>query len=145
MQRALAFVGVMIAMAVAAAPAAGAVFIRVTTLRVHVGGVVHLVGDAARMPLFALPASRMRCARYGICTGPLHRAKAPTRAPFIFLGYTPGANTQMTQPHPFVIRLPRALRAGKYVVFVWCSSCGGSLIVAGSDPSGQPQMLNVLP
>jgi hypothetical protein len=145
MQRALAFVGVMIALAVAAAPAAGAVFIRVTTLRVHVGGVVHLVGDAARMPLFALPASRMPCAKYGTCTGPLHRAKAPTRSPFVFLGYTPGAKTRMTQRHAFVIRLPRALRAGKYVVFVWCSSCGGSLIVAGTDPSGQPQTLDVLP
>jgi hypothetical protein len=145
MQRALAFVGVMIAMAVAAAPAAGAVFIRVTTLRVHVGGVMHLVGDAARMPLFALPASRMPCAKYGICTGPLHRAKAPTRFPFVFLGYTPGAATGMIRPHAFVIRLPRALRAGRYVVFVWCSSCGGSLIVAGSDPSGQPQTLHVLP
>jgi hypothetical protein len=145
MQRALAFVGVMIAMAVAAAPAAGAVFIRVTTLRVHAGEVVRLVGDAARMPLFALPASRMPCAKYGTCVGPIHRAKAPTRSPFVFLGYTPGAATGMIRPHAFVIRLPRALRPGKYLVFVWCASCGGSLIVAGSDPSGQPQTLDVLP
>jgi hypothetical protein len=145
MRRALAFVGVLIAVAVAAAPAAAAVFIRVTTLRVHVGGVVHLVGDAARMPLFALPASRMPCAKYGICTGPLRRAKAPTRAPFVFLGYTPGATTRMTEPHAFAIRLRRALRPGKYVVFVWCRSCGGSLIVAGSDPSGQPQIIDVRP
>jgi hypothetical protein len=145
MQRTLAFVGVMIAMAIAAAPAAGAVFIRVTTVRVHAGGVVRLVGDAARMPLFALPASRMPCAKYGTCVGPIHRAKAPTRSPFVFLGYTPGTATGMIRPHAFVIRLPRALRPGKYLVFVWCASCGGSLIVAGSDPSGQPQTLDVLP
>src|SRR5690348_6555817 len=145
MQRAFAFVGVLVAMAVAAAPAAGAVFIRVTTLRVHTGGTARIVGDAAHMPLFALPATRMPCAKYGTCTGPLRRAKAPARSPFVFLGYTPGTKTRMTQPHPFVIRLPRALRAGRYVVFVWCRSCGGSLIVAGSDPSGQPQILDVLP
>jgi hypothetical protein len=145
MKRALALVGAMVVMAVAAAPAVGAVFIRVTTLRVHTGGVARLVGDATRMPLFALPASRMPCAKYNTCVGPIHRAKEPTRSPFVFLGYTPGATTGMIRPRLFSLRLPRALHAGKYVVFVWCRSCGGSLIVAGSDPSGQPQILDVRP
>jgi len=38
MRRTLALVGAIIAAAVAAAPAAGAVFIRVATVRVHQGG-----------------------------------------------------------------------------------------------------------
>ena len=50
----------------------------------------------------------------------------------------------MVRPHAFTIRLPRAMGIGRYVVFVWCASCGGSLINAAADASGQPQTLEVL-
>jgi hypothetical protein len=122
-------------------PAAAAIFIRLTTTAVPRGGVVRFVGDAAHMPLYALPASRMPCARYGTCPPVIHRA-APPRRPFVFLGEIPAASG----PRPtrsFRIRLPRSLRPGRYKVFVWCAECGGSLIVAGTDSSGQT--LHVLP
>jgi hypothetical protein len=37
----------------------------------------------------------------------------------------------------FSIRLSRALRPARYKIFVWCAMCGGSLIIAGNDSSGQ--------
>lgn len=149
MRRALSLIGMVVAAAVLAAPAAGAIFIQIVTGHVHRGGSLALTSDATAMPLYALPLSRMPCAKYGICTGPIQRRAAPTRAPFVFLARTPGHASGMTRPRAFWIRLPRALLPGKYVVFVWCAACGGSrggsLIVAGSDPSGQPQTLDVLP
>jgi hypothetical protein len=36
------------------------------------------------------------------------------------------------------------MRIGTYVVFVWCAACGGSLINAAADASGQPQTLEVI-
>lgn len=35
------------------------------------------------------------------------------------------------------IRLPRALKPGRYKVFVWCAKCGHTLLIAGSDDNGQ--------
>jgi hypothetical protein len=134
-RRALVFGLALIAATSLAEPAAGAVFIRLSTLKVHRGGVLRLVGDADHMPLYALPASLMPCARYGTCSDPIHRTKQPRRKPFTFLGYTP-SNAGMTA-RAFTLRLPRALKAGRYKIFVWCSRCGGSLIVAGADSSGQ--------
>jgi hypothetical protein len=121
-----------------ASAAQAAIFVRLTTTAVHRGGVLRLIGDASGMPLYALPAARYPCARTGTCTAPLHRASAPGR-PFVLLGRVPAAPATRA----FRIRLPRILRPGRYKVFVWCAQCGGSLIVAGSDDSGQT--LRVLP
>jgi len=138
MRRALVPVLALITALATTTPATAAIFIRLTTTAVHRGGILRLVGDAVHMPLYALPAARMPCARYGTCpASPIHRAAAPKREPFVFLGYTPGATGGMMPTREFSIRLPRALRPGGYKVFVWCATCGGSLIVAGSDASGQ--------
>ncbi len=137
MRRALVPVLVLITALATATPANAAIFIRLTATTVHRGGILRLVGDAAHMPLYALPAARMPCSRYGTCLAPIHRAAAPKREPFVFLGHTPGVTTGMMLPREFSIRLPRSLRPGGYKVFVWCATCGGSLIVAGSDASGQ--------
>jgi hypothetical protein len=144
MRRIRAFVLSVVAAAVLATPAAGAVFIKLATNRVQRGGMVRVVGNAAHLAVYALPARHMPCANYGTCPGPIHRATAPNGPPFIFLGYTPGTTTEMTSTRSFVIRLPRALPPGPYFLFVWCRPCGGSLIVAASDPSGQPETLHVL-
>jgi hypothetical protein len=136
MRRTLIPVLALITALATATPATAAIFIRLTTTTVHRGGTLRLVGDAAHMPLYALPAARMPCARYGTCPAPIHRAAAPKKEPFVFLGYTPvGGGVMPTRG--FSIRLPRALRLGAYKVFVWCARCGGSLIVAGPDASGQ--------
>jgi len=121
-----------------ATPAAAAIFVRLTTTSAHHGGVLRAVGNAAHMPLYALPAARMPCARYGTCSPtPIHRDAAPRRKAFVLLGYTPGATGGFTPTQPFSIRLPETLRLGRYKVFVWCAMCGGSLIIAGNDSSGQ--------
>jgi hypothetical protein len=123
---------------VTATPAAAAIFIRLTTTSAHHGGVLRAVGNAAHMPLYALPAARMPCAQYRTCSPkPIHRDAAPRRKPFVLLGYTPGSTSGFRPTQPFSIRLPQTLRPGRYKVFVWCAMCGGSLIVAGDGPSGQ--------
>jgi hypothetical protein len=144
MRRILTLVLVLTAALTAATPATAAIFIRLGTTKVHRGDVLRLAGDAAHMPLYALPVSRMPCARYGTCPAtPIHRDAPPKRAPFVFLGYTPGATGGFMPSRAFQIRLFRALRPGRYKVFVWCAMCGGSLIIAGNNPSGQT--LRVLP
>ena len=132
------------AVLVLAAPASAAIFIRIATVHVHREGLVRIVGNARHMPLYALPAHRMPCIKVYAACQPMRRATAPRR-PFILLGRAPGklgAHYDYTS-RSFTMRLPRALPAGKYVVFVWCASCGGSLIPAGTNPSGQPQVLDV--
>ena len=142
MKRALSL-GAVLAVALATATdATAAVFIRLTTTAVHRGGVLNLVGNADHMPLYALPRARLSCARRDTCPGPIHRAARPKR-PFVFLGYTPTAPSESTPTQWFSVPLPRALRPGRYKVFVWCQTCGGSLIIAGSNSSGQT--LRVLP
>lgn len=143
-QRALALAGVVGAVLVLAAPASAAIFIRLATVHVHRGGLLRIVGNARHMPLYALPARKMPCIRVYATCPPIRRATAPSR-PFILLGRAPGkvsANYDYMSRR-FTMRLPRALPAGKYVVFVWCASCDGSLISAGTNPSGQPQILDV--
>jgi hypothetical protein len=123
-----------------ATPAVGAIFVRLAATTVPRGGALRLVGNANHMALYALPAARMPCARYDTCSGaPIHRTTPPKR-PFVFLGTTPSGSTRM---RGFAVRLPRTLRPGRYKIFVWCKSCGGSLIIAGRDASGQT--LRVLP
>ena len=119
-------------------PAVAAIFIRFTPTSVPRHGVLRVLGNGAHMPLYALPAARMPCARFGTCSAtPIHRDAPPRRKPFVFLGYTPGATRGFMPVRRFPIRLPRALRPGRYKVFVWCKMCGGSLIVAGDNQSGQ--------
>jgi hypothetical protein len=52
---------------------------------------------------------------------------------YVFIGRAPAESNARA----FRLRLPQALRPGLYKVFVWCKRCGGSLIVAGSNDSGQ--------
>jgi hypothetical protein len=136
-RRALVLVGTFL-IAFASVPAAtAAIFVRLTATTVHRGGVLRLVGNASGMPLYALPAARMPCARFNTCTEPIHRTMAP-RSPFVFLGRAPVAPSNSAMPtRPFAIRLPGSLRPGRYKIFIWCKACGGSLIVAGTDASGQ--------
>ena len=130
----------MLAALAAATPAVAAISVRLTATTVRRAGVLRLAGNATQMPMYALPAARMPCARYGTCPGaPPHRSTPPKR-PFVFLGTTPSGSTRT---RAFAIRLPRTLPAGRYKIFVWCKPCGGSLIVAGIDASGQT--LHVLP
>lgn len=146
MRRTLALVGVLGAVLVWASPAAAAVFMRLATVHVHRGGVVRIIGNPRQMPLYALPARKMQCIRSHTCAGFIHRTTVPRR-PYILLGRAPGTANKPYDytPRAFTIRLPRALPAGKYVVFVWCASCGDSLISAGTNASGQPQILDVRP
>ena len=116
----------------AVASAHGAIFVLLSTTTVHRGGVLRVTGDAPRMPLYALPARLYPCAQTATCTSPLHRSAAPGR-PFVLLGHTRGGDSTGVSR----IRLPEALRPGSYKVFVWCAQCGGSLIIAGRDASGQ--------
>jgi len=126
MARALVIAVVLVVALATATNATAAIFIRLTTTTVQRGGILHLVGNADRMPLYALPAARIPCARYGTCpAAPIHRA-APPKRPFVFLGYTPVALNEAMPTRAFSIRLPRALRPGRYKVFVWCEMCGGS-------------------
>jgi hypothetical protein len=146
MKRTLALAGVMGIVAVAASPAYAAIFIRLATVHVHRGASVRIIGNVAHMPLYALPIRRMPCIKNGTCTDePIHRVTAPGR-PFILLGRAPGKESgRMTSTRAFSLRLPRRIHAGRYVVFVWCVSCGGSLISAGTNSSGQPQTLDIRP
>jgi hypothetical protein len=130
--------GSMLVVALAMATnATAAIFVRIRATTVHRGGFLQLVGNADRMPLYALPAARLPCARYGTCPPtPIHRT-APPKRPYRFLGYTPVARSDSIPTRPFAIRLPRALRPGRYKVFVWCKRCGDSLIIAGRDSSGE--------
>jgi hypothetical protein len=101
------------------------------------GGVLRLVSNANGMPLYVLPAARMPCARFNTCSEPI-RPNTPPKRPFVFLAHLPHAPSRSAMPtRPFAIRLPADLRPGRYKVFVWCKTCGGSLLVAGSDASGQ--------
>jgi hypothetical protein len=136
-KRALVLVGLFLISLASVTGATGAIFVRLTATTVHRGGVLRLVGDAAGMPLYALPAARMPCARFGTCTEPIQRATSPKR-PFVFIGRVPAGSSSNTTPtQPVAIRLPRRLQAGRYKIFVWCERCGGSLIIAGTDSSGQ--------
>lgn len=134
--RRLALVPAALAVALALTTSAeAAIFIRLATTTARRGGALEVTGNASHMPLYALPAARMPCARYGTCSGPIHR-EVPPRPPFVFIGYTPNVGGAI-RTRAFAIRLPRALAPGRYKVFVWCKRCGGSLIVAGTDSSGQ--------
>lgn len=146
MKRTLALVGVLGAVLVVVSPASAAIFMRLGIVHVHRGGVVRIFGNPRHMPLYALPVRKMPCIRSYTCAGYIHRTTVPRR-PFVLLGGAPrmANNNYDYTPRAFTIRLPRALLAGKYVVFVWCASCGGSLISAGTNPSGQPQVLVVRP
>jgi hypothetical protein len=137
MTRALVLIAVLAVALATATAAAAAIFIGLGTATASRGGIVPLVGNADHMPLYALPIARMPCARYGTCpVAPIHLA-APPKRPFVFLGYTPAGDRSRPPTRAFAIRLPRALRPGRYKVFVWCRPCGGSLIIAGRDSSGQ--------
>jgi hypothetical protein len=136
-KRAFLLAGLFLIALVSVMTAGAAIFIRLTVTTVHRGGVLRLVGDASGMPLYALPAARMPCARFNTCIEPIARARAPER-PFVFVGRIPvAASNRSTPAQPFAIRLPRSLRPGRYKIFVWCAACGDSLIVAGTDSSGQ--------
>ena len=137
-------VGVYGAVLVVASAASAAIFMRIATVHVQRGGIVRFYGNPRHMPFYALPARKMPCIGSHTCAGFLHRATAPGR-PFVLLGRAPGKVGANSAPRAFAIRLPRTLAAGKYVVFVWCASCGNSLIYAGTNPSGQPQILDVRP
>ena len=142
--RTLALVGVFGAVLVVASPASAAIFMRLATTHAQRGGLVRIYGNPGDMPLYALPARKMPCIRSHTCAGFIHRATAP-RGPFVLLGRAPGRVAADYAPRTFTIRLPRALPVGKYVVFIWCAACGNSLISAGTNPSGQPQILDVRP
>jgi hypothetical protein len=126
-------------------PASAAIFMQLANVHVHRGGPVRIFGNPRHMLLYALPVRKMPCVGHDTCTGAIHRTKVPRR-PFVLIGRTPGkaATNYDYAPRSFAIRLPRALSAGKYVVFVWCASCR-SLISAGTNPSGEPQTLDVRP
>ena len=145
MRRTLALVGVSGAMLVLASAASAVIFMRLTTAHVRPGGLVRIYGNPRHMPLYGLPIRKMPCIEHNTCTGAIHRTKTPGR-PFVLLGRAPGKVKGQYDytPRAFAIRLPRALPAGRYVVFVWCASCG-SLISAGTNPSGKPQVLDVRP
>jgi hypothetical protein len=128
----LALVLIVVAALAAAASATAAVFVLLRTTTVHRGGVVRLVGYAHRLPLYVLPAARYPCARTNACTAPIHRA-SPPKLPYILIGRAPAESGARA----FRLRLPEAVRPGRYKVFVWCKRCGGSLLIAGSDDSGQ--------
>lgn len=143
LQRALALVGVSGALLLVASPASAAIFMGIVTVHVHRGGLVRIFGNPRHLPLYALPARKLPCVESNTCSGAIHRTTVPRR-PFVFLGRAPGkARASHDAPRVFGIRLPSALPEGKYVIFVWCASCGGSLISAGTNPSGQPQILDV--
>lgn len=143
-RRTLALAGVVGAVLALAAAASAAIAMRLLNFHVQPGGRVRIYGNPRGTPLYALPARKMPCIKTHRCTGAIRRATAPRR-PFILLGRAPGttSGTYDYTERTFAIRLPRALPAGRYVVFVWCASCGGSLIPAGTSPSGQPQILDV--
>ena len=147
LQRTFALLGVVGAVLVVASPASAAVFMRLSTVHVQRGGAVRIFGNPRHLPLYALPVRKLPCLTHHTCTGAIHRTTAPRR-PFVLLGRAPGkagGGDYAPAPRAFTLRLPRALPAGKYVVFIWCASCGGSLISAGTNPSGQPQTLDVRP
>jgi hypothetical protein len=126
-----------IAALVTAGSASAAIFIRLQTTVAHPRGVMRVVGNASAMPLYALPAARVpACMRSGECMKLMHTAAAP-RAPFVFLGRTPGRSVGFAPVRAFRLRLPPALKPGSYKVFVWCRPCGGTLIVAGTTDAGQ--------
>jgi ABC-type Fe3+-siderophore transport system permease subunit len=142
-RRTLALFGVLAAVLMLGSTASAAIFMRIANVHVQRGGIVRFYGNPRHMPFYALPARKMPCIRSRTCAGFIHRAAVP-QGPFVLLGHAPGAVSKVDRaPRAFTIRLPRALTAGKYVVFVWCAACGGSLISAGTNPSGQPQILDV--
>jgi hypothetical protein len=117
--------------------ASAAIFIRLQATVVHPGGVFRVVGNASAMPLYALPVARIpSCMRSGECMRLMHTAVAP-RAPFVFLGRTPGRSVGFAPVRAFRLKLPPTVEPGSYKVFVWCRSCGGTLIVAGTTDAGQ--------
>jgi hypothetical protein len=128
---------------VSADSASAAIFIRLTATTVHSGGVLRVVGNAEAMPLYALPVARTPfCMQHSTCAGLMRRA-TPPRTPFILVGRAPGNSAGFATTRAFAVRLPRGLRPGRYKVFVWCEMCGGTLIPAGENISGQT--LRVVP
>jgi hypothetical protein len=143
MQRTLALVGALGAVLVLAAPASAAIFMRLSTVHVQRGALVRIFGNPRHLPLYALPVRKLPCVKHHTCSGAIPRKTVPRR-PFVLLGRAPGkVGAIHDAPRAFTMRLPRALPVGRYVVFVWCAPCGGSLISAGTNPSGQPQILDV--
>jgi hypothetical protein len=126
-----------VAALVAAGSASAAIFIRLTATTVHRGGVLLVNGNAEAMPLYALPVARMPfCMRHNTCSQPMRRATPPS-APFVGIGRAPGESAGFATTRTFAVRLPRGLHPGRYKVFVWCEMCGGTLIPAGDNLSGQ--------
>lgn len=126
-----------IAALITAGSATAAIVIRLQTTLAHPAGVIRVVGNASAMTLYALPVARIPpCMRSGECMTLMHTAVAP-RAPFVFLGRTPGRSVGVAPVRAFSLKLPLALEPGSYKVFVWCRPCGGTLIVAGTTDAGQ--------
>jgi hypothetical protein len=122
---------------VTASSASAAIYIRLQTTVARRGGVIRVVGDASAMALYALPLARIpSCMRNGECMKLMHSDVAP-KAPFVFLSRTPRIAADSTPVHAFKLRLPARLAPGRYKVFVWCRSCGVTLIVAGTPDAGQ--------
>jgi hypothetical protein len=120
--------GAALLLALVITPAAtAAIFVELRTTTVHRGGLVHLVGNAHALPLYAVATAKLSlCRRTDTCTG-LERRARPPRKPYVSIGRAPGSGTST---RPFALRLPRSLLHGRYRIFVWCKPCGGSLIPA---------------
>jgi len=126
-----------VAALLAARPASAAIFVRLTETSVNRGGRLHLVGNAAAMPLYVLPVAHVpSCMRYDTCAS-LMRRSAPPKSPFAFVGRTPGTPPGFAPTRLFVVRLPKRIPTGRYKLFVWCLPCGGTLIPASEGVSSQ--------
>ena len=107
------------------------------TKAVPVGGVIRGWGAGSGMPVYLAPASagpkRYPCHGSGICEPTANRAPGK---PFVFLGRL-RRTTNLYARQSFSFRVPDDLRSGRYRMYLYCKSCGGSLIQSGSRLEGE--------
>ena len=120
-------------------PASGQadVGIHPVTKVVPVGGVIRGWGVGSGMPVYLVPASagpkRYPCRGNGICEPTAEHAPGK---PFAFLGRL-RRTTDLYARQSFSFRVPDDVRPGRYRMYLYCKSCGGSLIQSGSRLEGE--------
>jgi hypothetical protein len=118
-------------------PAQADVGVYPATKVVPLGGVIHGWGDGSGMAVYLVPAvagpKRFSCGGNGICEPTSKRA--PGR-PFILLGHLRRTkNVYARQSFSFAVS--SRLAPGLYRMYLYCRSCGNSLIQSGTRLEGE--------
>jgi hypothetical protein len=120
-----------------AAAARADIGLTITTLDVHVGGVLRGFGNASGMPIYLVPESAaprpIRCHDGQAYCPP--RSWHPPGRPYVLLGRLRRTARSYARQR-FAFRVPQ-VEPGRYQIAIWCQPCGRRLLLAGATLHGQ--------